>query len=54
MTDPARLKKILERHPLHRVHHPGITSPGIVLEMPESDWQTMLDVNLTGVCHTAG
>ncbi|SPX87249.1 putative short chain dehydrogenase/reductase [Mycobacteroides abscessus] len=30
----------------------GITSRGMVLEMPESDWQTMLDVNLTGVWHT--
>nr|WP_236743203.1 SDR family NAD(P)-dependent oxidoreductase [Mycobacteroides franklinii] len=30
----------------------GITSSGTVLDMPESDWQTMLDVNLTGVWHT--
>ncbi|MEK5769029.1 SDR family NAD(P)-dependent oxidoreductase, partial [Acinetobacter schindleri] len=30
----------------------GITSRGMVLQMPESDWQTMLDVNLTGVWHT--
>lgn len=30
----------------------GITSRGMLLDMPESDWQTMLNVNLTGVWHT--
>lgn len=30
----------------------GITSRRMLLDMPESDWQTMLDVNLTGVWHT--
>ncbi|TFV57838.1 NAD(P)-dependent oxidoreductase [Mycobacterium sp. PS03-16] len=30
----------------------GITSRGMAVEMPEDMWQTMLDVNLTGVWHT--
>lgn len=30
----------------------GITSRGFAVEMPESTWRTMLDVNLTGVWHT--
>jgi SDR family mycofactocin-dependent oxidoreductase len=30
----------------------GITSRGAALEMSESTWRTMLDVNLTGVWHT--
>jgi SDR family mycofactocin-dependent oxidoreductase len=30
----------------------GITSRGLAVEMSESTWQTMLDVNLTGVWHT--
>jgi len=30
----------------------GITSRGALTEMAESTWQTMLDVNLTGVWHT--
>ncbi|MFL0275631.1 mycofactocin-coupled SDR family oxidoreductase [Mycobacterium sp. SMC-19] len=30
----------------------GITSRGLAIEMPEQTWQTMLDVNLTGVFHT--
>lgn len=30
----------------------GITSRGSALEMTESTWRTMLDVNLTGVWHT--
>jgi SDR family mycofactocin-dependent oxidoreductase len=30
----------------------GITSRGAAAEMPEDTWQTMLDVNLTGVWHT--
>lgn len=30
----------------------GITSRGMAVEMPEDTWQTMLDVNLTGVWHT--
>lgn len=30
----------------------GITSRGMAVEMDESTWRTMLDVNLTGVWHT--
>lgn len=30
----------------------GITSRGMAVEMSEQTWQTMLDVNLTGVFHT--
>ncbi|KAA0102788.1 mycofactocin-coupled SDR family oxidoreductase [Mycolicibacterium sp. P1-5] len=30
----------------------GITSRGTAIEMAESTWRTMLDVNLTGVWHT--
>lgn len=30
----------------------GITSRSLAIEMPESTWRTMLDVNLTGVWHT--
>ncbi|CAN3127902.1 mycofactocin-coupled SDR family oxidoreductase [Mycobacterium sp. smrl_JER01] len=30
----------------------GITSRGLALDIPERTWQTMLDVNLTGVFHT--
>lgn len=30
----------------------GITSRGTAIEIPDERWQTMLDVNLTGVFHT--
>lgn len=30
----------------------GVTSRGAAVEMPVEQWQTMLDVNLTGVFHT--
>ncbi|MGO4443616.1 mycofactocin-coupled SDR family oxidoreductase [Mycobacterium sp. 2YAF39] len=30
----------------------GITSRGFATDMPEPTWQTMLDINLTGVWHT--
>ena len=31
----------------------GISSVGLAEEMPEQQWQDMIDINLTGVWHTA-
>jgi SDR family mycofactocin-dependent oxidoreductase len=59
VRDPAALRKALEEgiSELGRldivVANAGIASYGLAWELDEATWQDMIDVNLTGVWHTA-